>query len=66
MLRRILWMLGRLALATALAFVIMALPQPDGFPAWLDAVLMPVVVFLLLCYTGKVLYDTFFYDRYIP
>jgi len=59
-------MLGRLALATALAFLIMALPLPESFPVWLDAVWMPAIIFVLLCYTGKLLYDTLFYDHYVP
>jgi predicted Abi (CAAX) family protease len=64
--RRILWLLCRLALATALAFIVMMLPQPGDLPVWLDALWMPAVVFVLLCYIGKLLYDTLFYDHYIP
>jgi len=52
--------------AAALAVVITLLPQPGSLPSWLEAVWMPVVIFLLLCYTGKLLYDTLFYDHYRP
>ncbi len=64
--RRILRALGRLMAAAALAVVITLLPQPGSLPSWLEAVWMPVVIFLLLCYTGKLLYDTLFYDHYRP
>lgn len=64
--RKILWLLWRLALATALALVIMALPQAGELPAWLDAAWTPAIIFVLLCYTGALLYDTFFYDHYRP
>jgi hypothetical protein len=27
---------------------------------------MPLTVFLTVCYIGKLLYDTLFYDHYLP
>lgn len=66
MLRR-LWSLAVRALAAvALAIIIMLLPPPERFPAWVGQVQVPVVVFLLVCYIGKLLYDTLFYDHYPP
>lgn len=56
----------RLLAAAALALVLMVLPLPWWTPRWLAYVQTPVVVFLLICYLGKLLYDTLFYDRYWP
>jgi len=64
--RRIGLAIVRVVLATALAVIVMFLPPPSGFPAWLADVQAPVVVFLLVCYIGKLLYDTLFYDHYVP
>jgi len=58
-------LVARILLATALAVIVMFLPPPSGFPAWLSTVQAPVVVFVLVCYIGKLLYDTLFYDHYL-
>jgi len=52
--------------AVALALAVMLMPLPWWTPAWLAYVQVPIVVFLLICYLGKLLYDTLFYNRYWP
>ncbi|MFQ5854361.1 MAG: hypothetical protein ACE5LU_01775 [Anaerolineae bacterium] len=54
----------RVLVATALALAVMVLPLPWWTPAWLAYVQVPVAVFLLICYLGKMLFDTLFYSRY--
>ena len=56
----------RALIATALALAIMLVPLLWWTPAWLAYVQTPAAVFLLICYLGKLLYDTLFYDRYWP
>jgi hypothetical protein len=60
------YLLVRVLIALALAVIIMLLPPPQGFPAWVGKVQQPLAAFLLVCYIGKLLYDTLFYDRYLP
>jgi hypothetical protein len=52
-------------LGTALALLVMLAPL-----AWLGPLVgvlqVPVAVVLLVCFLGKLLYDTLFYDRYWP
>jgi hypothetical protein len=63
---RIVQVVIRILLATALAVIVMMLPPPPQWPAWVGNVQSPLVVFLLVCYIGKLLYDTLFYDHYLP
>jgi hypothetical protein len=56
----------RVLIATALAVAIILLPLPWWTPAWVAYVQVPATVFLLICYVGKLLYDTLFYNRYWP
>lgn len=64
--RRLAHLLLRAFLAVMLAAAVMMLPSPESMPAWLAWVEGPVIVFVLICYLGKVLYDTLFYDHYRP
>jgi len=66
MLRRLVQALVRIVLATALAGIIVLLPAPAEMPLWLGNLLVAVVVFVLICYIGKTLIDTLFYDHYWP
>ncbi len=59
-------LLVRVSLALAIAVAIMIIPTIRLTPRWFAFGVVPVTVFLLICYTGKLLYDTFFYDRYRP
>jgi hypothetical protein len=64
---RSLWQrfLLRALLALALALVVMFAPL-----GWLGplarALQVPFAVILFVCFLGKLLYDTLFYDRYWP
>ncbi len=57
-------LLKRLALAIAIALLVAFLPLPLWTPHWVAYIQVPIVVFLLVCYLGKLVLDTFFYDRY--
>ncbi|MBI3913958.1 MAG: hypothetical protein HY327_07210 [Chloroflexi bacterium] len=55
----------RLALAMLVAAIIASIPIPRLAPqTWLAYIQVPLVVFGLVCFIGKLLIDTFFYDRY--
>ncbi|OGO41454.1 MAG: hypothetical protein A2Z04_06830 [Chloroflexi bacterium RBG_16_57_9] len=54
----------RVALALAIAATLMFAPIFRLTPRWFAFGVVPVVVFLLICYIGKLLYDTLFFDRY--
>jgi hypothetical protein len=57
----------RVTIATLVAWVIATMPLPVIAPERLVAFIqVPIVVFFLICYIGKLLIDTFFYDRYQP
>ena len=64
--RTILYLAWRIVLATLLALAAMLLPAPAGAPSWLASALPALAVFLLVCYIGKLLYDTLFYDHFRP
>lgn len=59
------WLLAlkRALLAVLLVLILTHVPLPMQTPHWIAFVEIPVLVFLLVCYLGKVLYDTLFYDR---
>ncbi len=57
----------RAAIATAVAWILASAPLPRiAAHTWFAFVQVPVVIFLLICYIGKLLIDTFFYNRYRP
>ena len=57
----------RVVIATLVAWVVATMPLPALAPERLVAfVQVPIVVFVLICYVGKLLIDTFFYDHYQP
>ncbi len=58
---RALW---RALLASALVFLLAHVPLPVWTPRWFAFGLVPSLVFLLVCYMGKLLLDTMFYDHY--
>ncbi len=64
MTRRLNHIFKHLVAATLVAAVIAFVPLPFWTPRWLAYVQVPVVVFLLICYMGKTVLDTFFYNRY--
>lgn len=57
----------RAVVATVIAWVLGTVPLPRVTPqVWFADVQVPIVIFLLICYLGKLLIDTLFYDRYRP
>ena len=58
-------LLFRLSAAGALTWFFYIIP-PDVFPDPFENWKNPVIIFLLVCYIGKTLLDTFFYDHYQP
>lgn len=65
-LRALRFLVWRAILALFIAALVMLLPLPEDAPGWLVSNHIPVVVFVLLCYMGKLLYDTLFYDHFWP
>ena len=55
---------GRAVLATVVLWVAVAVPLPLLTNQLFLMVRVPVAVFIFIVYIGKLLYDTFFYDRY--
>ncbi len=57
----------RSLIATIVAWVLATAPLPAmTAQTWIAYVQVPIVIFLLICYLGKLLIDTFFYDHYHP
>ncbi len=54
----------RALVATLVLWLAVAIPLPRLTPQFLVMARVPVVIFLFIAYMGKLLYDTFFYDRY--
>ena len=55
---------GRAALATLLLWLSVSVPLPLLTNQLFLMVRVPAAVFLFIVYIGKLLYDTFFYERY--
>ncbi len=57
----------RVAIATFVAWIIATVPIPQ-IPAhiWFAYFQVPAAIFLFICYVGKLLIDTFFYNHYRP
>lgn len=56
--------LSRAAIAVVVGLLIIVAPLPVWTPHWFAYFQVPVVVFLFVCYLGKLLYDTLFYNHY--
>ena len=57
----------RVLVATTIAWLIAIVPVPSLAPyVWFAYVQVPVAIFFFICYIGKLLIDTFFYDRFLP
>lgn len=60
-------LLFRSAIASVIAWVLTSVPLPSiASHTWFAYVQVPVVIFLLICYIGKLMIDTFFYDHFQP
>ncbi len=60
-------LLIRVIVATAVAWILATVPLPQIAPQTLVAFIqVPIVIFALICYIGKLLVDTLFFDHYKP
>jgi len=61
---RILWALVKIVICLVLAIFIYQIPDfsSNPFYNWKN----PIVTFLLVCFTGKTLLDTLFFDHFQP
>jgi hypothetical protein len=53
-------------MALVVALTLMAVPWVLPVPAWSAYVVAGVVAFGVVCYLGKLLYDTLFFEHYWP
>lgn len=63
MLGKLLSISVRVIIAAAVLWMIATIPLPPLDWQLVVAVRVPIAIFLFIVYTGKVLYDTFFYER---
>ena len=55
----------RLFFASFVAWFLASVPLPRlARQTWFAFIQVPLVVFLFICYIGKLLIDTFFYDKF--
>lgn len=57
------YFLLRAVIASLVAVVVILVPLPVWTPDWFVWFQVPIVLLLLICYLGKLLFDTLFYDR---
>lgn len=60
---RLKYFLLRAVIASLVAVVVILVPLPVWTPDWFVWFQVPIVLLLLICYLGKLLFDTLFYDR---
>jgi hypothetical protein len=63
MLSKLVHVAVRVVIAGALLWMIATVPLPPLDWQLVVAVRVPIAVFLFIVYVGKLLYDTFFYER---
>jgi sterol desaturase/sphingolipid hydroxylase (fatty acid hydroxylase superfamily) len=63
MLSKILYIGGRVLIAAAILWMIATIPLPALDWELVVAVRVPIAIFIFIVYVGKILYDTFFYQR---
>ena len=55
----------RSVIAALVAWIFVIMPIPFVAPrTWVAFIQVPIVVFILICYIGMLLIDTFFFDRF--
>lgn len=64
MTRRIVYFAERLLIALGLAMALALVPLPLRTPTMVVQVYIPGIILLLVCYIGKLIIDTLFYDRH--
>ncbi len=58
--------LTKAAVAILLALACAVLPLYEWAPVWFIKIQLPLTGIVLVCYLGKLLYDTLFYDHFRP
>lgn len=58
--------LVKAVVAVLLALLCATAPLAEWTPPWFIQLQALVVLFVLVCYLGKLMYDTLFYDHYHP
>ena len=58
--------LAKALVAILLATLCVALPLYEWAPLWFLKIQLPLTGLILVCYLGKLLYDSLFFDRYQP
>jgi hypothetical protein len=58
-------LITRVSIALVIAWIFASAPLPS-IPSykWVAFVQVPIVIFLLICYIGKLIIDTFYNSRY--
>lgn len=56
----------RSGVALLLTLLITLVPLPGDLPPFTSTLVTAGATLILICYLGKLLYDTLFYDRYWP
>lgn len=65
--QRVQTLIVRSIIASLIAWILTSVPLAEIAPrTWFAFVQVPIVIFLLICYIGKLLIDTFFYNHYQP
>lgn len=59
-------LLVRLVVLLGGVLVVLAVPLPGNRASWLGPAVQGVGALVLVCWMGKLLYDTLFYDRGAP
>ena len=55
----------RVVIATFLAWIFATAPLPQIAPqTWFAFIQVPFAIFTFICYIGKLMFDTLFYDHY--
>ncbi|MBI5650287.1 MAG: hypothetical protein HZC40_07575 [Chloroflexi bacterium] len=55
----------RFFIATLIAWMLATVPLPRlTAQQWFAYIQIPIIIFLLVCYIGKLLIDSFFYNHY--
>jgi hypothetical protein len=64
---RLATLVSRSVFAGLVAWFIATVPLPTIAPnTWFAYIKVPIVIFILICYLGKLFFDTFFFDHYKP
>lgn len=60
------WFGIRVVLGTLVALVLIYWPLPVPLAHFIGSIRVPAIIIISICYIGKLLYDTLYYDHYRP